>query len=369
MYQQNDKIFNVKAEINLKHIGRNLAYLKSCLSSPAKVMAVVKADAYGLGADRVSRYLEDSDSAFQFGVATIQEAVELRKAGIRKPIAVFAAPTELSIPLYYRHNIQPVISGKDQFSLFDHPIDVHIQFNTGMHRFGIAPENLSDIDELLQTHPHIRPVGVCSHFATSADPGNSFVNHQFDLFTSLCKNASFVDENITRHIANTGGTLYYPHTACDMIRPGIGLYGGYPGDHETGKLRQPLTLKSTVIHTHPIKKGEAASYDLTWIAPTDGTIAIIPAGYADGISRKMSNGMKIKIGERFYDQVGRVTMDYILTFIPQNSTTPKVGTEVILLNEDEEINLSRWSKQSETISYEVLTRLNTKRILKSYVEE
>lgn len=367
MYRHNNQFFNVKAEINLDHIRRNLNYLKSQISSSVKVMAVVKADAYGLGAVEVSRFLESS--IFQFGVATIQEAIELRENGISKPVAVFAAPTELSAPLYYQHDIQPVISDIEQFSLFENSIDAHIQFNTGMHRFGIAPENLSSVDEVLKNQQQIHPIGICSHFATASDPGNAFVDHQFNIFDSLCEHAAFVDENITRHIANTGGTLFYPRTACDMIRPGIGLYGGYPGNYETGKLRQPLSLKSSVIHTHFIKKAEAVSYDLTWKARQNGNIAIVPAGYADGISRSMSGKIKVKIGDQFFNQVGRVTMDYILIFIPENTPVPAVGTEVELMNEDEYLNLSSWAKNTGTIPYEILTRLNTKRIIKEYVSQ
>lgn len=335
--------------IDLDAISNNVNILKSCLKPEVKLMAVVKADAYGHGAARVAAKI--ASNVHGFAVNNLQEGVELRKNEIKNPVLVFEPPEAKTGYLYKDFDLTATVSDLQHFQILPAGAGYHLNFDTGMGRLGLRPEKASQITRLITKHDDLNCKGIYSHFATADEPGSPKVDEQYRLFQEICSN---FDQGLPRHLCNTAGIIGYPEAHFDMVRAGIGLYGYAPGKVPIPGLMPALTWKTYLIQVKRIKRGETVSYGAAWEAPADGFCGIIPVGYSEGIPRRLSGRFQVSINGETYPVVGKVTMNYCMVFL--GKTRMPIGSEVFLLNEHH--TAQSWANATDTISYEILTNIS-----------
>lgn len=343
--------------VHKSSIDANLEAIKRRLKPGVKVMAVVKDNAYGHGLVEFATHIQSKTD--WFCVVRVEEGIALREAGITNPILVFEVPNVERAPLYPKYNLTATVADLSGFELLEEGTSYHINFDTGMKRLGMYSSQIPEVLEHIKLHPKINCTGIYTHYANSdAEEGNT-VAEQLSLFTSIRSN--FPSELIT-HTANSGAVFYHTdkNVQFDAVRPGISLYGYAPGDEAISDLNSVLDWKSHIMQAKRIKKGEAVSYGCIWKAPKDGWVGAVPVGYSDGVPRTLGSQINLMKGNQLIQQVGRVTMDYIMVFSEERMET---GEEVFLFNR-KELTADEWAIKSGTISYEITTRLNqrTKRI-------
>lgn len=342
-----------KALIETDVLNRNIRFLKSQLPDGTKQMAVIKADAYGHGAVKIAQFL--SESVDWFGVATMEEAIELRENRIANPILVFEPPQPQFSYLYITHNLTAVVTHFDHFDYLDEGTDIHIEIDTGMGRLGFLPADVPQIiNHIAENTDKLQLSGVMTHFANSDDGGDKSVQIQKNRFDEILK---LFPENILIHVANSGAVLHYQDLAYDMVRHGISMYGYDPSGKQNEHLQPVLTWKSTVIQSRKIQKDWPVSYGSHWKAPKDGWLAVIPVGYADGLRRSLSNKLEVQIDGTWYPQVGTITMDYFMVFTGEKSFS--AGEEVVIMG-GERNNAYHIAELLKTIPYEILTDIHPK---------
>jgi alanine racemase len=361
------------ALINLSNLIYNYLNIKKKVGK-TKIMAVVKADAYGHGMREIVEALNSTKSKKPdyYAVAFIEEGVTLRRLNIKQPILVFEPPSEKGDLKWITKNyLITTIFSKDHIKLLNKSsakTKVHIKVDTGMHRVGVSYKDAFDfIREVSQTK-NIQIDGICSHFATSDENDKTYANLQFkrfkDLINKLKRNK--INYGIT-HIANSGAILDMPETYLDMVRPGICLYGYYPSleTSESINLKPVMSLISKVESINEIDKGESVSYGRKFYSRKKTKIASVPIGYADGYPRNMSNKGKAIINEKIYRQAGTVTMDRIMFNLGNDET--KVGDKVTLLGKEKKHKITAWdwSEELKTIPYEITCNIS-KRVPRIY---
>jgi alanine racemase len=342
-------------EVNLAAIRNNVRVMSEFVHSSVKKLAVIKSNGYGLGAIEIAQSLPEMDF---FAVATIGEAIELRMAGIQQEIMVFSPVQVQSAPYFLKFNIIAVISSLDQLSNIASGTRVHIQFDTGMYRFGILPSDAYLAAKTVLNSP-IQLEGILTHFANSGEPGDKSVSQQLSIFNEI---RSLFPSNILSHAANTGAIAFYPEAHLDMIRIGVSLYGYAAGSIPIDGLQEVARWKSSIIHTKPVKKGVGIGYSWTFSAPCDGYIGIIPVGYADGLKRELGNQIVFKMKDEYVPVVGRVTMDYSTIFSPNPI---EIGTEIELLGNGQH-SAYKMADATRSIPYEILTSIGHKRVKRVY---
>ncbi len=334
------------AEVDLKAIHANYHIFKDRLSPGCRCMAVVKANAYGHGAVRVARELEDADF---FGVSNLDEALELRQNGIEAPILIFAyTPPEYAETLAAHHITQAVLDTSYADALEQAAakagvtVSVHLKIDTGMSRVGFfcQDESVSPVDAIVRTCslPHLQADGIFTHFAVADDPQSDAVTRlQFKRFTDLLD--TLEARGITfplRHCCGSVAALRFPEMHLDMVRIGISLYGAsaFSDLSRTVPLHPAMTLKSVIAQIKTVPAGTAVSYGHTFTCTRETTLATLPIGYADGLPRRASGEFNVSVNGHLVPNVGRVCMDQCLvdiTDIPNVS----VGTPVIIFGTDE----------------------------------
>lgn len=342
---------NSTAEINLSTLKNNLQVLCSNLEGNTKVMAVVKANAYGHGAVEVASTLEPDVDAF--AVNDLHEGVQLRKQGIVKPILVFEVPEKSTASQYRVHNLTATISAKEHFDWLPNGTSYHLNFDTGMGRLGFRPEEAQRISELVTEYDNLFCTGIYSHFATADNPSSNFVDEQRALFKKV---TSYFPAELMTHIANTGAVAFYRDNSFNTVRLGIGLYGYPPGETSIEGLEPIMQWKTRLIQIKSIVANTPVSYGATWKAPRDGYLGIIPVGYDDGIKRGLSENITVQINGSRYPLVGTVTMNYSMIFLGEDHF--KMGTRVDLFYSDSDAR--DWALKMDTIAYEILTSVNPK---------
>lgn len=360
------------AEINLSNLKYNFLNIRKKAKN-SKVMAVIKADAYGHGALRCAEALNSlgEKSPDYFGVALVEEAVELRKAKIKNPLLSFAPFDVEDIFIYGKYKIEPTVCASDHIEFlsgYNGPrLLLQVNVDTGMGRLGIHYSEAVKSILKLNMNKHIRIRGVYTHFATSDEKNKKFANIQLERFKKVV--SELKDHNIEScvfHAANSGAIIDMPDAMFDMVRPGISLYGYYPSleTSESIKLKPVMSLISKVSTIKEVSKGESVSYGRLFLAKRKTRAATIGAGYADGINRNLSNDMSGIIKGRLYHQIGRVTMDRISFKVDDGI---KVGDKVILLGKSgkKEITAWDWAKKLNTIPYEITCNIS-KRIPRKY---
>jgi len=335
------------------------------LAGPERaILAVVKADAYGHGAVEISRALKEEGIRF-FGVATVEEGIKLREAGIDGSITVLGGvfPEEHSLLLDW--NLTPVLyhlPWAQELSRMvqglGHGIPVQIKVDTGMGRLGLNPdEALKDIPKIAQL-PGLNVEGIISHFADADLEDKAFTEGQLKKFQALLDHLSDLGIRIPfRHISNSAAVMSFPPALFNMVRPGIMLYGYMPSDSFPGKvdLQPVLSWNTRIIHLKEVPAGTPLSYGRTFVTRRKSRIATLAVGYADGYSRSLSNRAEVLVNGRRAPVVGRVTMDMTLidvTDIPEAN----LGGRATLIGEDKGDRITAWdlARWGNTIAYEVL---------------
>lgn len=350
---------NSKAIIHLSKLDHNLEVIDQQLKPGVKKMAVIKDNAYGHGLLELAKHI--SDKVEWFCVARVDEGVRLRANGIGNPILVFEAPRSATAALYTEHQLTATLSEVSLLEVMVPGTEYHINIDTGMHRIGVLPEDISELREQMEKHPELSCTGIYTHFFKSDDPGNPEVAQQLELFKSVRKD--FPAELMT-HTANTGAIFHYQalNLQFDAVRPGVCLYGYGAGDVEIPELEPIVDWTSFLMQVKKVKKGEPVSYGGRWTAPEDGFIGVVPAGYSDGIFRTLSGKIKVQIDGKLYPQVGTISMDYLVVYLGEDK--PEKGAEVFLLR-GKELNASEWASQAGTIPYEITTSIRDK-VIREY---
>ncbi len=351
------------AKIELDSIGKNVAGVRNKVAPGTMVMAVIKADAYGHGAVQVASYLEDKVD--WFGVATVDEALELRKSGTQKNILVLGATMPDDYRSIVKYGITATIFDYERAKLLsdeavyqNKTVNVHIKVDTGMSRIGLAVEKnsvniVSDISSL----PNMRIEGVFSHLAKADDYDKTSAKLQIEAFDSFI--VMLEEQNIDvpiKHLYNSAGIMDMLNT-YDMVRMGIMLYGHYPSDevNKEYKLYPAMELISQISYIKNIKKGTGVSYGYTFVAQNDMKVATVPVGYADGYPRCLSgkgevliNGIRCKI-------IGRICMDQLMVDVT-NIDNVSIGDEVVLVGKqgEEFISVEDVANNANSFNYEFI---------------
>lgn len=343
------------ADVNLGALRENARTIQRTAGS--RLLPMVKADGYGLGAVAVARALEPLDP-WGFGVATLGEAIELRHAGLERPIVVFTpAPAEATAD-FARHGIQAVIGDLEALRAWVAAgLPFHLEIDTGMSRAGLrwdAAAELAAAAGLVAAAPGW--VGAFTHFH-SADTDRAATERQWERFTGVL--AAFPRRPELVHGANSAAALDRPMEAADLVRPGIFLYGGDAG---TTAAAPVVALRAPVVAVRRIAAGDSVSYGATWTAPGPCVIATLGAGYADGVPRALSGRGEVELGGARVPIVGRVTMDMTMVRAPVTTRLGEVGTFYGGL-----IGLEEQAARAGTIGYELLTAIG-RRVPRHYRE-
>ncbi len=332
-------------------------------------MAMVKADGYGHGMVMAAKSFARSGCTI-FGVGELREGVLLREAGIRGDIYVTIGFDIENIELLFKHDLTPVIydfesakalSGKAL--QFGREIDVHIKVDTGMSRLGILPADLTGFLDTLSGMQGLKIAGIMSHFPESDDTFSSSTQKGFKTFHSFCQEFKNSFGSIC-HIANSGAVLNFPDTYCDMVRPGISLYGYHPagqdmfGQYSAEKLIPSMSFLSRVLQVKTLPAGTGISYGHTFITKNPTRIAVLPVGYANGYSRLLSNKGQVLIHDERVPILGRICMNMCMVDV-SGLKDVQPGDEVVLLGSQgkKTITADEIADKIGSISYEVLCML------------
>ncbi|MFC1517283.1 alanine racemase [Candidatus Margulisiibacteriota bacterium] len=356
------------AEVNLNQLAENVRRVRTLISPSTKIMGVVKADAYGHGAREVAELLI-SQGVEYLGVAWVTEALELRAAGIKAPILILSEPVsnivddiidlDVSQTIYslpFARSLSAAAEAKGK------KVKIHIKVDTGMGRIGVHPEEAVQLIASLYTLPGLELEGVFTHFAKADEKlegvkeKDDFTLQQLHKFNKMITDLEKEGIKVPpiKHAANSAAIQNYPQTQMDMVRAGIMLYD------------KVLTFKSHVAYLKDVKTGTPLSYGATFITEHDSKIVTISAGYADGLSRLLSNKGQVLINGVRYPMVGRVCMDMFLVDAT-GSEGIKVGDEVVMIGKqgNEEIAMSEINRLTNTIAYEVMCGIG-KRVPRIY---
>lgn len=376
MIYQGLKLKRTWVEINLDNLRYNLTQIRSCIKKGTKIMGIVKADAYGHGDKIISKYLEDYGVNF-LGVSNIEEALSLRRSGIKIPILILGyTPTKMA-NILFQYNITQTIYSLEYAKQLSKiaseqqiKINVHIKIDTGMNRIGFKPmiHSLKN-EELLEVYklPSLIFCGIFTHFSVSdsdSKEDEDFTKKQYEMFKKTCERLN--EENINvgiRHCCNSAAIMRYPQMHLDMVRPGILLYGPYI---KTDKNFKPImTLKTKISMIKKIGKNESIGYSRKFITKKPMTIATICIGYADGLNRLLSNSNIVTIRGQKTMILGSICMDQAMIDITDIKDA-KEGDEVILWGNGG-CDLNIISQKLNTISYEMLCNIS-KRVPREYIK-
>lgn len=356
---------NSYAEINLKAFSHNLRFIRNFLKPSTKIMAVIKANAYGHGPMMLARQAE-AEGIEMLGVANLPEAIELKNAGIKLPVLILSGIMEDQAQTFLNYDFSTVIHSKEiAASLYAEakkkkkPIKVHLKVDTGMGRLGFNPNELRSFLNQYTGAEFFIFEGLMTHLASSYEKNKKgFTNLQIKTFNALVEELRTGGISFPLiHCANSAGIIDFPQSHFNMVRPGIVLYGISPFDENRNDLdiKPVLSWKARVIQLTHVPKGKPISYGGTYITERDSIIATISVGYADGYSRLLSNNIEVLINGKLAPQIGRICMDLTMidvTDIPEIS----VGDEVVLIGMQgkKEIKVKDLSDKIGTISYEIL---------------
>ena len=349
--------------IDLAALRHNFFEIKRLAGPHTRILAVVKSDAYGHGMLRVSQALESAGVDY-LAVFEVEEGLELRKAGCKVPILVMMGIAMDEVPAVVEHRLTPALFQLDiaeklsRISIEQGTVTpVHIKVDTGMTRLGVWCKDLTDFSEELLPLKGIRPEGIFTHLAVADQPDQPFTDEQIKRFRDAvdqCRQR--IDFRGVVHIANSGALLGKKGLDCDMVRPGILLYGSPPaaGWPAAASFKPVMSFKSRVIQVRTVPRGTSVSYGRTYTSPDKKTIATVPVGYDDGYSRLLSNTGEMLIRGQRVRIVGRVCMNLTMVDVTAVGRIA-VGDEVVLLGEQgkERITAEEIAERIGTISYEV----------------
>ncbi|WP_295160348.1 alanine racemase [uncultured Brachyspira sp.] len=351
------------AEIDLSVLNKNIRIINS-VTNGVKLLGIVKANAYGHGLEEISKALERF-GVYALGVANVDEGVRIREAGIKLPVLVLFQHFKDECGLVCRYNLNPIISNDECLHYYDRylknkgqTLNLYIKIDTGLNRMGVRPEDALDLAKKVLSYNTLKIEGISTHYAAADmndDNSLHFTERQIRIFNDVLNNLTENGIKINNaHSANSAAIISYKDAYFDMVRAGIILYGYSENFYDLG-IKPILSLKSKVVLIRNIKKGESISYGMTWTAEKDTRAAVIPIGYADGLSRRLSNNWEVKINGKYYPLRGRVCMDFIIAEI--GSSNINIEDEVLIFGNDEKLNAETLAIRIGSISHEVLANI------------
>ncbi len=354
------------AEIDLDAVANNINSVRGKVGDNTTIIAIVKANAYGHGIIEVSKRLI-RENVDMLGVATVEDAVKLRKNNIDRPILLLACILPEQAGHILEYSITPTIAepsiaeelsnlAEKSMSNVADKLNVHVKIDTGMGGFGIAHQNAVNTIAKINTLPRINIEGVFTHLTSSDGSNRHSVNEQIDLFTDIV--AQLEAQNIKiplKHTSNSSIALQKPKT-FNTVRPGISIYGLYSSGKvpKSYNLRQVMSLKTRIVNIQQLEKGKTVSYGRTFKAKRDSLIATLPIGYSDGYRRELSNRGKVLINGKTAPIAGVIRMDFTyidITDVPD----AKIGDEAVIFGKqgDEFISIESIAETANTIPYEI----------------
>lgn len=358
-------MLTAQAIIDIDALRHNYQFIQTKCPE-AKVIAVIKANAYGHGAVQFAKALPQADA---FAVSRLQEAVELREAGILQPILLLEGcfcpeellcASELNLHTMIHNQRQLEELGQTELSK---PLQVWLKIDTGMHRLGILPEQVDDYYQRIKASANARSeIAFASHFNCADELDSDTTVKQISCFEQATKAYSG-----PKSLSNSAGTLHWPDAHYDYLRPGIALYGIAPRVESTGKeegLRPVMTLKSKLISVRKHKQGQAVGYGRNWIASRDTRIGVVAMGYGDGYPRTAPSGTPVLVNGRRATIVGNISMDMITVDLGPDAED-QVGDEVVFWGEG--LPVEEVALHIGTLAYELVIKL-TARVKKSYIK-
>jgi alanine racemase len=356
------------AEVDLRAIEYNYRQIKRLVGKDVKVMAVVKANAYGHGTVEVSAVLERCGVDY-LGVATTDEAMRLRDHGIKAPILILGSVLPAEAAVAVEKDITLTLCGNELREVLQHAAKngrkakVHIKVDTGMGRIGVWHEEALDFIKKLASERDVAIEGVYTHFS-SAGRDDFFTNYQIEAFERLISQLECSGIDIPlKHAANSIATVDFKRAHLNLVRPGLIIYGMYPKHTfpRLIKLKPALSLKTRIVYIKEVPAGRSISYGRTYITQKPTRIATLPIGYADGYGRNLSNKAEVLVRGQRSAVVGKVTMDQIMIDVGHIKGA-KTGDEVVLIGRQgrHEIRAEKLARLAGTIAYEVISLISNR---------
>lgn len=355
-------------EIDTQAVRHNVGVIRK-LANHAKIMAVIKSNAYGLGAPQIAHAVRSAGVDY-LGIGNVEEALILQGYGISGPFFLLEPPLPEDLPAIVDNNYIQAITGLEaarrlskQAAASRKEAEVHLNVNVGMNRLGLSPaEVLENIDELFNL-PGLRFSGIFAHFSSADEQDKTPTVQQYEKFSHLL--TQLQKKGITfplRHIANSATLLDLPQYSLDMVRTGILLYGIFPSlsVRQDPSLLPALSVKAKVAHLFKAAAGETVSYGRSWTVEKAGVLATLPIGTADGVSSSLSNKGKILIQGKPFPIAGKICMDLLMCYLGESC--PKIGDEAVLIGKqhNEQIRVSDWVRWGNLDPHEILTGLGGK---------
>lgn len=348
--------------VDLDATAHNLAKLRE-RADGAQVMAILKANAYGHGLLPVALRLAHEGVDF-YGVAFLEEAVQMRHAGIESPILILGGLVGYQTKHFIDYHLDITASSlfkaqqiSEEAARLGRTARVHLKIDTGMNRIGVRAEGAVEFALAVARLPHIEVVGIFSHFVRAQGPDMTLANEQLEQFTDVldgCKKQGLEFPYV--HMANSSALFNIPDARFNLVRPGISLAGYPPGAHLDNDLglKPAMSMQTEIVYFKGIRKGTGVGYMHTWTAPEDGWLATLPMGYGDGYPRSLSNRGEVLIRGKRYPIVGNISMDQMMVFTGQDKFT--VGETVTMLGRDGDEFIGAWelATRADTIAYEIL---------------
>ena len=355
------------ATVDLSAVRHNIAHLVSLLPAGTALCAVVKANGYGHGAVPVARAALQAGASW-LGVATVAEAEELREAAIAAPLLIFGPLTGAELTRAVKAHVDVAVWSQAFLAeALRRRAHVHVKFNSGMGRLGVRERDAA----ALAAAAGDRLSGLMSHFATADEDDPAFFALQLERFTALAADLKASYPNLTAHTANSAATMREPASHFDMVRTGIAIYGLSPfgDDPEPRGLRPALRLSSYVAAVREVVPGESVGYGRRYVAERPARLAIVPIGYADGVTRALTNRGDVLIAGRRCRITGTISMDQLTVLLPDDPAAVRPGDEVVFIGRSgaERILAEDVARLLDTINYEVACDI-APRVVRRYVE-
>jgi alanine racemase len=356
--------------IDLEALRWNFRQIKEKVGPQVKILSMVKANAYGHGAVDVAKNLA-AEGSDMFGVATLEEAVELRQAKIRQPIIVLAGAYLEQLDQFLEYTLTAVVHETENLKQLEAAVrkrkttlNIHVKIDTGMGRIGLLPVEIDSWLPELKKLTALKIEGVFSHFSHAESVTGDYTQKQLEIFKTVLKRQRSEGINPPlAHLANSAATITLPSAYFDMVRPGIVLYGIYPSPSMANQisLKPVLVWKTRILQLKKVPPGSSISYGETFITQRESLIATLPIGYADGYSRLLSNRGAVLVRGKRAPVAGRVCMD-LTTIDVTDIDEVQQGDEVILLGRQGDVTISadEMASWANTISYEILTSIGAR---------
>ena len=368
-------------EIDLNAIRHNASTVKHRLRPGCRLMAVVKADAYGHGAVQVAKTALNSGAEY-LGVATVDEAIALREAYVNAPVLVLVEPPATAIPLLLAYKIMPSVYTAEFAIRYAEAADAfglrapfHLKVNTGMNRIGVRWDEVVEFARQISFHRALDLEGTFTHFATADCPGTIDFERQVKRFAEAVNalRAAGLNPGIV-HAANSAAAIRYPEVQLDMVRLGIALYGFYPCPeaYPLIDLKPAMAVKARITEVKTVPVGEGVSYGLHYRSPGSVKICTLPIGYADGLRRGLSNRTDVLLGGRRFHQAGNICMDQCMFEVnlrQRLAVDPQIGDEVVIVGEQGEaaVTIDAMAETLGTIQHEVAIGFGCSRLPRMYI--